>query len=540
MKILSVKKVLLAMGAFGLAGQAAAGLNLNGIGGGTADPVDIEVKVSGASASDKQLKALFNDLCLPGTLSTYTDRCADESAESDLTTCADTGPKTPGKSYAAYFCTMDGTTVSGLSGAKNVLFRKRSAGGSFWGTTPVAEASDVEQMVLSPANCKATATADVFKCDKGTLEITVSDAGVSDEEPALFVPPNVAAGQSAITPAALSQLDVAPTSALTFGVPVTNGLYAALQQAQGLNPDLDGDTVFEGTSETASAADIIANMPSLSKEQVAALIKGNISSWAKVHYNVGGVSTPLTSIASNAPAENNVAICRRVNGSGTQAQMNANFLHVPCTNASAGPAVDNTICTKDKGQENEDFGPTACEGGDGYDGYAELTGVDLNAAIVHENSGSGDVTECLDQLDDANFWALGVQSLEKDSSKWSFIKLNGVEPTLAKVASGEYFDWAATTMQWRNQAVDGVPAPIGDQLAILNQVRNNAGNPIIADGINDGVDQGFGPTGILALSTTAGVIVHPFDDNAPVMQYTRGGLTCGVQSATGGNVDFDL
>lgn len=533
MKHLAVKKLLLAMGLVGLAGQAMAGLNLNGIAPGAADPVDIEINVSGASASDKQFKALFNDLCVGGTLSTYTDTCASGSG-------ASCDPKLPGKSYTAYFCTMDNTTVTGLSGAQNVLFRKRSAGGSFWGTTPVAEATDVDQMVLTPANCAATLDPTVFKCDKNVLETTVSDAGVSDEEPALFVPPNVATGQSAITPAALSKLDVAPTSALTFGVPVTNGLYAALQQAQGLNPDLDGDTVFEGTSETASEADIIANMPSLSKEQVAALIKGNISSWAKVHYPVGGVSTPLTAIATNAPALNNVSICRRVNGSGTQAQMNANFLHVPCTSASSAAAVDNTLCTLDKGQENEAFGATACEGGDGYDGHAELTGVDLNKAIVHENSGSGDVSTCLDTLSDENFWALGVQSLEKASSKWSFIKLNGVEPTLAKVASGEYFDWAATTMQWRNQTVNGVLAPAGDQLAILNQVRSNAGNPTIADGINDGVNQGFGATGILALSTTAGVTVHPFNADAPVMQYTRGGKTCAVQSATSGNVDFSL
>lgn len=527
------------MGVVGLAGQAMAGLNLNGIGGGAADPVEIEINVSGASASDKQFKALFNDLCLPGTLSTYTDTCASGSTAGN-----DCLPKLPGKSYTANFCTMDNTTVTGLSGAQNVLFRKRSAGGSFWGTTPVAEATAVDQMVLTPANCAATLTPNVFKCDKNVLETTVSDAGVSDEEPSLFVPPNVATGEVAITPAALGKLDVKPTSALTFGVPVTNGLYAALQVAQGLNPNLDGDAFYEGTNETATEADIIANMPSLSKEQVAALIKGNISSWAKVHYPVGGVSTPLTTIAANAglpaPAKSNVTICRRVNGSGTQAQMNANFLHVPCTGASIGPASDNTVCTLDKGQENEAFGATACEGGNGYDGHAELTGVTLSKAIVHENSGSGDVTTCLDTLSDANFWALGVQSLESASSKWSFIKLNGVEPTLAKVASGEYFDWAATTMQWRNQTVNGVPAPAGDQLAILSQVRSNAGNPTIADGINDGVNQGFGATGILALSTTAGVTVHPFNADAPVMQHTRGGKTCAVQSATGGNVDFSL
>ena len=534
MKILSVKKVVLAVGLAGLASQAMAGLNLYGIGGGTADPVDVEIRVSGASASDKQFKALFNSLCVGESLSVYTDRCSSESTESDLSTCADNGPKTPGKSFSAYFCTMDNTTVSDLGevgdtpeqSQRNVLFRKRSAGGSFFGTTPVAEATNVDQMVLDENNCKATDDTGVFKCSKGVLEETISDAGVSDEEPALFVTPNVAAGESAISSSALANLNVAPTSALTFGVPVTNALYAALQQAQGLEPDLDDNGEFNGTSEAVSEELILANMPSLTKEQVAALIKGNISSWNKVHYPVAGVSTPLTSIPGvTAPSVDKVTICRRSNGSGTQAQMNANFLHVPCTSSGLAK-IDNTACTGTKGEDN-------C----GLGGYDTIIGVPSGSAIVHENSGSGDVTECLDQLNVANFWALGVQSLEKTSSNWSFIKLNGVEPTLAKVASGEYFDWAATTMQWRTTAASG---PGGDKLAILEQVRSNAGNPIIVDAINDKVNQGFGATGILALSTTAGVTVHPFDSNAPVMQYSRNGNTCGVQNATSGNVDFAL
>lgn len=522
MKLNKLSAVVAAAAALS-AGSAFAGLTIN-------DPVDLEIKISGASASDKAFFDVFSSLCTPGSLTVFTDRCSNESGvtPAELADCSGAagGPALPGKSYAGYFCTMDNASA-GISEPKNVLVRKRSSGGSFWGTVPVATADDtVAQMVIDGSNCQLAAT-DTYKCDKNVTETTTSDAGISDEEPELFTSVNVATGSSPMTPALRGQLDVLPIAALTFGIPVTNALYAALQEAQGLNADLDNDGTPEGNSENASAADIIANMPSLSKEQVAALMKGSIPEWSNVQY--GG--TPLTTLASTGPSDSRVAICRRVNGSGTQAQLNANFLNVPCTSAADLPAVDNTLCTTDKGQ-NSGVLPFCTAG------YDVLTAVPAGAAVVHENSGSGDVTECLDQLQDANRWAIGVQSLEKDSSKWSFIKINGVEPTLEQVAKGNYFDWAATTIQWRNTTVAGVAPPAGDMLTILNAIRDEAGQAAVLDTLNDNVDQGFGPTGYLGLGTAAGATLSPFNPDVPVMQYTRDGKTCNIQRAIG-VVDFN-
>ncbi|MCG8671938.1 MAG: hypothetical protein MI867_21220 [Pseudomonadales bacterium] len=473
-------------------------------------PADVQIDVSGASASDKTFQGVFNTLCVD-TPVVFTDRCDDENVESDLSTCVDTGSKLPGKSYAGYFCTMDASTVSGLSGSTTVLLRKRSTGGSFWGTVPVANADGIDFMEINSSNCNAVpGESDVYKCDKNTVETAVPDAGISDEEPELFTSLNVATGATPMDANLRANLNVEPINALTFGVPVTNALFAALQEAQGL-------TV---------GGPLPANMPSLSKEQVAALISGSINNWSDVQY--GGV--PLTTLATTPPtADSRVAICRRVNGSGTQAQMNANFLHAPCTSAASFPSTDNTPCTGTKG---ENPSPGFCS-----DGYAALEFAN-GANVVHENSGSGDVTQCLDDLQDANRWAIGVQSLEKASDKWQFIKVNGFAPTLENVAEGKYFDWAASTVQWRNKVVNGEPVPTAAQLAILSSIREEAGQPSVLDGINDGTDQGFGATGALALGTLPGVTLSPFNADLPVMQYSRNGKTCSVQRALG-TVDFE-
>ncbi|MBL4608488.1 MAG: hypothetical protein JKY01_11770 [Pseudomonadales bacterium] len=487
-----------------------------------ASPVDLEIKISGASASDKALKGVFETLCDGDSLAIFTDRCSDDSAAVNGQDCGTSSAKLPGKSYAAYFCTMG--AAAGIP-TQNVLVRKRSTGGSFWGTVPVASADNtVDQMQLG-ANCGLDAPG-VYKCDKGVTEATVSDAGISDEEPGLFTSINVAAGKSPMTTTLAGQLDVQPIAALTFGIPVTNALYGALQKAQGLNEDLDGDLILEGTSETATEADILANMPTLTKEHVAALMKGSIPEWSSVQY--GGV--PLTATAGiAAPADARVTICRRVNGSGTQAQLNANFLNAPCAADAEKPAVDNTTCTDTKGNANSAL--PFCGAG-----YAVTTATTAGVALVHENSGSGDVTECLDQLQAANRWAVGVQSMEKASSEWSFVKINGEAPTLENVNKGKYFDWAATTIQWRNAAVNGVPAPSGDMLAVLNAIRTEAGKPSVLDALNDKTNQNIGATGYLALNGAG--VASPFNTNLPVMQYVRDGKTCNVQKAVG-IVDFD-
>lgn len=523
MKLNKLAASIVAVTAFAAGNVMAAGLNLNGIDTGrAADPVELEITISGATAQDNGFAGVFANLCTSGTLSVYTDRCTSSGDTSN--NCGSSAPRQPGSSYMAYFCEMTPGTVPGLSSATNVLVRKRAAGGSGFGVQPVADATPIAQMVLNSTNCKTTATADVYKCSNAVTENVVSDAGLSDEEPSLFVEPNVPSGFAAVTPTQIGRLNAAPVAALTFGIPVTNALYAALQQAQGLDADLDNDGVFEGQSETATAAEIEANMPSLTREQVAALMKGSITSWANIFYN----GTALTSVGGGipAPADSRVTICRRVNGSGTQAQMNALFLNVPCSTAAEFAATDNTGCTNTTGGQGT---LPFCTLGGAYKGYADLRGVTSGQAIVHENSGSGNVDTCLGDLQNANRWAIGLQSLEKKSSSYSFIKLNGVSPTLENVATGNYMDWAATSMQWRNQTVSGIAAPAGDELAVLTTLRTEFANPSVLDSLNDSFTPSFGAAGFLSLNGST----RPFNVNAPVMQYTRGASTCNVQKARG-------
>ncbi len=518
------RKLILAAVTFAAAANVSA---IDLLGG---DTPDVTITISGATASDKSLRTLVSTLC-SGSVQQFTDRCGDDVGDSDPTTCADSGPKLPGKSYSAYFCEMD-TASAGISSTKKVLIRKRSTGGSFWGTVPVATAqSDVQQMVLDNSNCKATATPGVVKCDKNVTEDTTSDAGISDEEPGLFTGPNIGSTGVGMTKTLEQLLDADSIAALTFGVPVTNNLYVALQKAQGLNADLDGDGAEEAQNESASVADIRDNMPSLSTSQIAALFKGSIGSWDSVFVKdpTDGAQKKLKDVIGvSAPSNDIVAVCRRVNGSGTQAQLNALFLNSPCSASAADPAADNTQCTTDKGEEAPGSGGL-CAGDVPGLPYTETFLVPSLAPMIHANSGSGDVTECLDQLNDGNFWAVGVQSTEKTSSKWAFVKIDGVEPTLEQVANGRYRDWAATSFQWRKGE------PTGDKLVILQKLRTDLGKPEILDALN--IDQPFGRTNWLANGTAA--TSRPFDPAKPVMQYERLGGTCDPQTAVG-STDFSL
>lgn len=522
------------------------------------DTPDIVINMSGATASDVGFSGVFEGLCVAGTLTSYTDRCNGTETAANLATCAATGGKVPGAGYSGYFCEIPAANI-GLAGAnRKVLVRKRSEGGSGWGVQPVADAAQIDFMKLDNTNCLPTAAdPNVYKCNRANVEQLRTDAGISDEEPALFVAPNVPSGFTPVTGTQIGRLDFAPVAVLTFGIPVTNPLYAALQQAQGLNPDLDGDLSFEGQHEWTDAAEIGTrpadwqdqirnNMPNLTKDQVANLMKGGTARWNNVRVGDDPTTAADESVSLVDLATNNgipvayteattarVTVCRRVNGSGTQAQMNALFLNVPCSKEAEFPAADNTACHNDKGAQNT--ADTTCTSGAAWAGYADMRGVQSTRAIVFENSGSGDVEKCLNELSTANRWALGIQSMEKISPLYSYVKLDGVAPTLDQVAKATYFDWAASTMQWRRSTAPFPPS--ADQVAVLNKLRAEFGKPSILDDLNDGFVSNFGPVGWLS---AAGTPVRPFNADLPVMEYTRGTSTCNMPKSRGFLNQIDL
>lgn len=445
-------KLALAVGVAGAlaAGQAAALAP-------TVTP-DIEIWMSGASAEDGMVGTLFNELCVSGTLDTY---LSDEA--------------TDGSSHRAFFCNIDSTKVTGLSITNpKVLFHKRSAGGSGFGVAPVADATPIPHMVINNGNC--TGTSPNYLCsitNPGDVANHVSDAGISDVEPGLFVPPNVPSGFGATTPAQLNKMVITSQVGLVFGIPVTKALRDALQTAQGLTAG----------SETE------ANMPNLSKNQVAALMTGGIKNWTTFKVN----GTSLTAVAGvTGPADTKVHICRRVEGSGTQAQMNANFLRVPCVAGAFNPATTSNPVT----------GP-----------------------IVTLNSAAGDVDTCLDTDNTANNWSVGVQSLEKNvpvagvyPKGYRFVKIDGKAPTLQNAANGQYFDWAENSIQWL-KAVNG--GPTGDVLTILTKVASDAGKPTIVTGVNGAFHYTWGNSGYLSLNTNGYTGNTPFSETNPVAASTH-------------------
>ena len=316
---------------------------------------DIEVFMSGASAQDVSVARLFADICMAGTLHTYKD-----------------GVTATGVSHQAYFCNVDvnqtrdgaadGVLASWVAAHPDtdlvtpgyqgtmpaVLFHKRSAGGSAQGVIPVIDETNVTHMRISNGNCAITAGT-TYGCTitnagdttgTGAAPAVLSDAGTSDVNPEMFVGQNVPTGFGPVDATVVAaKMTVLPGAALLFGIPVSEPLYRALQLAQGkdsTNIALDANGRVTRDNE--------ANMPSLSKAEVASIMSGKVANWNV--FKAGPNLSPLgqgfrdyaVSLGATAPASNLVQICRRVNGSGTQAQMNAKFLNYPCTAGASAPA----------------------------------------------------------------------------------------------------------------------------------------------------------------------------------------------------------
>ena len=452
---MKMKSIVMAVAAATLSGQALA-LSPTTI-------PDMEVWLSGSSAQDGAIGTLFSgDLCVAGTYDLYLDNSA-----------------TPGSAQRAVSCTLDSTKVVGLSTANpKVLIHKRSAGGSAMGVQPVADGTAIEFMNVNGANCTATVTPNVYSCAYNVTTNMVKhvpDAGFSDVDPGMFVGVNTPSGYADVTAVEMAALTIKTTRAGVFGVPVTVALRNALQQAQGL---VVGD-------------ETVANMPSLSRDQIASLMAiGGITKWSSLM--VGG--TALTAYPGvTAPASSLVNICRRVQGSGTQAATNAVFLNNPCASGALQPASASNTLT----------GP-----------------------IVTQNSGSGDVETCLDTANTANKWAIGVQgtaynkpdALGNMAKGYRFIKVDGVAPTAENVYNNTYPDWVEETMQWRT----GVPA--ADVQTILSKMSTDAGKPSIISSFN--VNQTWGLTGYLSLNTNGYAPSTVWTASNPVATATHGVSNC--------------
>ncbi len=516
-------------------------------------PADLlDVFVSGATAQDVGFASAFSAKCtsVGGQLVVF--------AQSQGTLAV------PHASYSAYFCT-EKMSYTGMSAPKFVLLHKRSEGGSGWGVGPVAGASAIDRLVITDAACTPdaaiatnaaiTAVGTLVAADGeqkcvGTTAV-VPDAGISDVEPNLFnasanlidatilenspffggtqtapgAPGTVATNLGTLAPAIA-------TNALTFGIPVTLNLRNALQDFQGM------------TFTSAADRDLEANAPSLTKTQVASLFTGTIKSWSQIK-NAAGQGLNTFGVQSSDPAQR-AYVCRRSPGSGTQTQFNALFLNSGCANGADIPLRDN--------DEFIDLGSSGVYEPGNYIGTSRLnafrTPTDLKDAVgapaegpvIHENQGSGDVDGCLNNLQDQTVWAVGVQSTERGSDKYRFVKIDGVAPTTANVAANKYWDWAGSTLQYR-AALSG--SFTNDDKRFVEGLAKDTNTPAKLAAANtynirmykvSGAGTGAAnqvDVGYLATLENGYLPTIPFSEASPIMSSQRSGNTCRTATIPG-------
>lgn len=550
--------------ALAMAGQASAFAPLWPADG-TPSATNVVVWHAGASASTSSVQAsVVGALC-------------DATQAVDILEDARTAGK---PAFWSVACIGKSTLPATLSG-KNILWNKRDEGGSGVGVGPLALGTSIGFMkpstgagTIFPSQNGGTRvvagiTANIWNSVGFAYSLTpsvpanfgvndadptagavsrVPDIGTSDIEPDKFatafafnVPKadfNLDGAVNAadnLPPYDASGLTKDSLAALTFGVPMNTRMYQDMQAAQfPVNHPLYNDCNPNGAtygSINSSAANANAEkcMPSLTGNEIRSIfakggaIRSATDMQADALFNGGGtqaggplfgkLSAVTGGFLAGAATDNTIQICRRVNGSGTQAQFNAIMLGYPCD------AAVNTLVP-------EAAGP--------------LT------SFVTENEGSGDLEKCLNDFNNGTNttgknaalrkrWAVGLQSLEKNapnattglySNNYRFIKINGVAPTLANVHAGDYYDFAAQSIQYRT----GAPQVTVDAYTSLKPEFQDPSKLVDLNKI-----QAFGTAGWLALPSATVLPDASLKLDRPVSWYRRvsfagTGNTCALPS----------
>lgn len=386
-----------------------------------------EIRIHGASAQQRMVGSYMQSIC-----------------NSDYTTYFDT---TAGSNHRAYACTLN-KKVGNFNAGTLVFVNKRDAGGSIFGVSPIALNVAENSMQVTDAGCVATGNnpdVNVAAYTCGTVALQAAHAGLSDVEPARFMDVVKAGGVSVnlnlpagvddngtawtvLTSGQLKNLDVGTVNQTLFGIAVNVNLRNALQQAQGLNV----------------GSDALADTPWMPRAFYAAAIAGFVKGG-----NTSGANwKSLTGIAGDDIKQ--VNICRRANGSGTQASSNLFFANAATINDEAAGML---------------FPKTAT-------GALAINGT----LAVIENSSTGAVATCLtNSALGSTGYAMGIISYEVDpgAAAWRFVSIDGSFPSQAAARVGAYPYVYSASMQFNKSVVSA------DQKAFLTQFRAELASPTI-------------------------------------------------------------
>lgn len=428
------------------------------------------VYLSGASAPQSFLGTLAAQMFEPGFITYYDNNGTTGDFTDD------------GRLYRAYFGQVKNDAsippaFAALKG-KTVRLLDRAKGGSVWGVNPVARAEAVATLKMDAASC--VLNAGIYRCaeaglDPGTAADPtnplsnasfnkVPDAGVSDVAPNMFKGPyNVEFGFAELSSGEAAKLSSFPVNTLMMGLAVTNTVPATTH---------------------------------LSRAAYGAMLSGLVQDWTQVKSSLAPAAGPQ------------VVVCRRVPGSGTQSSYNWFFNNFPCTKESIAGSGDTPPARMSDSA-------SGIVGGSGT--AADPFVIDPAAGYtVIENSASGNVRDCLQKAstggvhtfrdEEGKFYrvdfgaggygAVGVLSLDSlgRESGWSFRNMDGagdyklvsgspvvtgtgVAPSKANLIEGNYDFAAELSMQYRNAAVNGVPALSGPAKLFMDLFIQRGGHP---------------------------------------------------------------
>lgn len=468
----------------------------------------LDLFVSGSSAQDNTLEQLFRFICAPSTLDIY---------------------RSDGGNVRLIFCsTPKGAgAIPGFPGGQKIAFHKPSIGGSGSGVGPLIQLTAVAFLNIAdlrahfeercPAEKRKQYPAEgtlsaytVTDCVNPTPAREVPDVGISDVEPRFFL------SLYHLTPNAVDVLTVISVNAFIFGVPVNLSLRNAMQAARfprsdACNPSNPhySDIVIVDADTRAKRGETERCMPGFTRAQVAGLFAGTLADWGQLLTPTGyplASKDPKTGLVSapagvEAPSDDRVKICRRVDTSGTQASYEMFFLNQRCA-TGVHPFLN-------------------------------------NGAQVFMGSGTADVKGCLNVLDQQKLWAIGIMSTENVASapedRWRFVKMDGIAPTLLNTFSGRWPFFVEQSYQWRNEHSE---RPLkGPKLGFMAQIAAQLKNPTIVRIINRDFRHSWGNAGVMSLSGGGFTPLHaspgsPIDAGAiaahPILAVTHEGNNCGA------------
>lgn len=352
---------------------------------------------------------------------------------------------------------------NGVPAGTDIAFFKTDQGGSAQGVFPVA--LGVARPFLSvnvPTGC-AAGNGPAFTACTTAADAPV-DFGISDLEPAAFKGENVpkfpqdpdaaAYPPDGLSPAQLASLTITPVVQTVFAVAVNTNLYNEMFAKQGLasvtNP-------VSGAACTTADFAVPVCTPSIGYAEARTFFSGGATDWRLV--------VRTTDPLLRSP----VNICRRVDGSGTQAASNFHLRQQPCNTGGAPLALaDYSYSTVTDAGGNPPSQISLQSTAAQLTAYLN-TFITTNAAepvgspsltFVFEGPGTGDVINCLNRANTVGGYALGHVSKENaiGTGNWRHVKLEGAYPTRDALKAGQYDYAFESTIQWVTSTFNAFPA----------------------------------------------------------------------------------